>query len=177
VIASLHERRATAKEKDEGLLTSVPGFRRDLSIETVDALEELIFAALGVTSRTLADTPSAARLTLTQWRLLALLERVKSPVRLGELAAAAAMSVPSASRLVARLATRGLVQSLADPSDARALRIGLTAEGRRVTADVISDRRALVARSVERTDLPSGHALELSRVAACLISESRSSLE
>lgn len=112
---------------------------------TIDAIEHMIFAGIGVTSRTLAETPAASDITLTQWRLLALLEEKDGGVRLGELAQAAAMSLPSASRLVTRLATRGLLVAVPDRDDGRALRIELTSHGRNVTAGVIAHRRALVA--------------------------------
>lgn len=58
---------------------------------------------------------------------------------LGELAAALNLEKSSASRLVDGLVGGGWVRRAADPQDARARRISLTAKGRRVAAAVEAD--------------------------------------
>jgi DNA-binding MarR family transcriptional regulator len=146
-------------------------------VDSVDAIEELTFAALGVTSRSLDEGARSTRLTLTQWRLIALLERAGRDVRLGALADAAGISMPSASRLVARLSARGLVDTRRDPGDARAVHITLSATGRSTAAAVIRRRRALVAEALATTTLSARFAHEVLAAAALLISASRSSIE
>jgi DNA-binding MarR family transcriptional regulator len=59
------------------------------------------------------------------------------------------MSLPSASRMVSRLAARGLLRSAPDTDDRRALQITLTPAGERVVADVVGRRQRLVADALE----------------------------
>jgi DNA-binding MarR family transcriptional regulator len=137
----------------------------------VAAVESLMFASIGVTSRTIAATPIAADLTLSQWRLLALVCRADAPMRLGALAADAGMSMPSASRMLARLITRDLVRSITEPDDRRAVRIEPTARGRHVVDEVIERRGRLIARAVDRTKPPAGFTEQLDRLVAALVEE------
>jgi len=79
---------------------------------------------------------------MTATQRLALFELVEEgPMRLNDLAALMGTSAPTASRAVDALAEAGFVERLTDPSDRRAIRIELTAEGR-ARAD---RRRAQVA--------------------------------
>jgi DNA-binding MarR family transcriptional regulator len=54
------------------------------------------------------------------------------PLSLSALAAAEQVSLPSASRLVRELERAGLVRASADADDARALRLAVTARGRKL---------------------------------------------
>jgi DNA-binding MarR family transcriptional regulator len=143
------------------------------SKDGIDPFERMIYAALGLTSRALAETAEAGRLTLTQWRILALLDEQREPVTLSELATSAAVSLPSASRLVNRLAQRGLVEVSPHKDDARALRIALSAKGRRVATVVIARRRELVAQALGATPLPDSFTRTLRDVADRLVSGPR----
>lgn len=76
-----------------------------------------------------------ASLTPTQAQALAALAaRGPHGLRLGELARLLAVTPPTASDAVSALAAKGLVRKAADPDDPRAVRIRLTARGRRAAA-------------------------------------------
>lgn len=120
--------------------------------DLVRALDRLAYAAVGATARALVATP-AADLTLTQWRVLALLHQVDEPLRLGDVAAALGTSMPSASRLIDRLQRRRLVDSVADALDRRARCISLTPPGAAVVGLVLENRRSLIAAVVAAFDV------------------------
>jgi DNA-binding MarR family transcriptional regulator len=137
----------------------------------VAAVESMVSASIGLTARTLATTPGAAELTLSQWRLLALASRTEAGMRLGALASAAGMSPPSASRMLARLAARGLVASVRDSGDRRAVGIAPTEDGRRVVADSPAEGARLSAGAVSRARPDSTFAPQLERLVHALIQE------
>jgi DNA-binding MarR family transcriptional regulator len=64
-----------------------------------------------------------------EYGVLYALSSAPEGLRITELGADVLLTQPGMSRLVARLETRGLVQRVADPDDARAFRIRLTAAG------------------------------------------------
>lgn len=70
--------------------------------------------------------------SLWEWRTVALLGGADAPLSLNELARAAGIDKSQMSRVVSGLAARGLVARGADARDARALRLALTAAGRRL---------------------------------------------
>jgi DNA-binding MarR family transcriptional regulator len=139
--------------------------------ELVPAVEALISASIGVTARTLASTPLATDLTLSQWRMLAVVKRSGGAIRLGALADAAAMSPPSTSRMLARLAARDLVRSVREPGDRRAVRIEPTDRGAAVVGAVLAERERLVVCALARADPPPGLAGELERLVNALTEE------
>ena len=53
----------------------------------------------------------------------------RGPSRIGELGESVLLSQPGLSRLVDRLAQRGLVERFADPADGRSVQVGLTPQG------------------------------------------------
>jgi DNA-binding MarR family transcriptional regulator len=57
------------------------------------------------------------------------LSKCPGPQRISELNRHVLLSQPALSRLVDRLAERGLVERLADPADGRGVRLALTAAG------------------------------------------------
>lgn len=128
----------------------------------VDALEELAFALVALTSTALIEGAPGADLTFPQWRVLVVLGEGggRRFLRLGVLADAIASSRPSTSRLVRRLERRGLLETRPDPEDGRGLLVGLSAHGRAVRASVVGRRRDLIATRLlhadARTDLVAG---------------------
>ncbi len=122
--------------------------------EILDSLELLLFGAIGMTTIALAEA-SASDLTLSQWRALVVIGRVDA-IRVGDTAARIGMSLPSTSRLLARLEKRGYLHSERDESDRRATLVRLTAAGSGVRAAVIARRRELMtaAVSAHATRLP-----------------------
>jgi DNA-binding MarR family transcriptional regulator len=108
------------------------------------AVERLLAAGIGMTAWAIGRSPRAATLTIGQWRVLVLAARIQG-LRVGELAARLGMSQPSASRLVRRLETRGLVHATRSPDDRRATVVTLTDTGQVLVQDVVDRRRARVA--------------------------------
>jgi DNA-binding MarR family transcriptional regulator len=78
-----------------------------------------------------------------QARLLATVE-VQGEARIGDLAAVDHCSQPTMTTQVRRLEDAGLVSRTVDPGDARAVRIRITAEGRRTLNAVRADRAAAI---------------------------------
>ena len=131
---------------------SIPGERGTDRAQVDRALlaleiERVLTAGIGLTAIAIAETEDAADLTLAQWRALVVTVR-HDGVRVGELAAHLGMSVPSASRLVRRIETRGLVIARRAENDRRATNVWLTADGRRLVEAVVGRRRALIGRAL-----------------------------
>jgi DNA-binding MarR family transcriptional regulator len=104
----------------------------------VAPLEELAAALVGLTARSVAESP-AADLTLAQWRGLVVVAGADG-LRVGEIASRLGMSMPSASRLLRRLQARGLLTIVVDPADRRAALVRATRTGLDVRDDVIRRR-------------------------------------
>jgi DNA-binding MarR family transcriptional regulator len=68
-------------------------------------------------------------LTMKEYDVLYTLSKCPDPIRLGELNRHVLLSQPALSRMVDRLAERGLVSRAADPRDGRGVRLALTAAG------------------------------------------------
>lgn len=92
-----------------------------------DAAARLRVAIVRV-SRHLRQT-TAGDLTLSQWSALGTVE-TRGPIRIGDLAEREGVSAATATRLVALLEERRLVQREADEVDRRSWRVSLTPSGR-----------------------------------------------
>ena len=113
-----------------------------LPADIIDSLEYLMFGAIGMTSIALAGA-AAGGLTLSQWRALVVIGRADH-MRVGAVATAVGMSLPSTSRLIRRLERYGFVSSVRDEGDRRATLIALTPAGHRLRDEVVMRRRALM---------------------------------
>jgi DNA-binding MarR family transcriptional regulator len=123
--------------------------------DLVFEIERLLSAGIGITAIALDQTPDAEELTLAQWRAL-VVAAGNEGVRIGELATRLGLSVPSASRLVRRVESRGLVSAARAEDDRRATNVTLTAAGRRTVDAVVGRRRRLIRLALESgTDVPS----------------------
>lgn len=80
--------------------------------------------------------------SLWEWRTVALLG-VSAPLSLNDLAQSAGVDKAQMSRVVSGLTARGLVSRNADSRDARAVRLALTAKGRKLYKGLI---RSAIAR-------------------------------
>jgi DNA-binding MarR family transcriptional regulator len=67
---------------------------------------------------------------MREYDVLYMLSKCPGPIRLSELNRHVLLSQPALSRLVDRLAERGLVERCSDPADGRGVRLALTAAGR-----------------------------------------------
>lgn len=90
-------------------------------------------------------------LTLTQWSALVTVE-THEPVRIGDLAEREGVSAATATRVVALLEERGLVQRSADAADRRSWRVSLTDAGRRELAGMRKVRTARLAQRIASLD-------------------------
>jgi DNA-binding MarR family transcriptional regulator len=117
------------------------------------ALEALSFGLVAVTARAIEDVTTHGQLSFQQWRVLVVLA---SPARLRvtELARRIGASEPSTSRMADRLERRGLIETIADPLDRRAINLRLTPAGSTLRDEVVERRRALIAESIAGLSVP-----------------------
>lgn len=80
--------------------------------------------------------------------MMMVLGSAAEPLRIHEIADRISASMPSASRLVARMERRGLVSGYRDPIDGRGRWIALTVDGEALRRRVVSRRRALIEDSL-----------------------------
>lgn len=74
------------------------------------------------------------------------------PLRVGAIASNAGIRVPSATEQVIKLGSLGLVERIADESDARVVLVGLTAAGRNALAAANARRNAMMATALRTLD-------------------------
>ncbi len=103
-----------------------------------------LLKAHGLALRVLRRRPPAD-LTLPQFDVLAQLARRPDGMRSSELTRELLVTAGNVTGLVARLGRLGLVERLAVPGDRRAVRIRLTARGRRMMAKALPRHRREVA--------------------------------
>jgi len=87
-------------------------------------------------------------LSMREYDVLYTLSKCPEPVRIGELNRHVLLSQPALSRLVDRLAERGLVERKPDPADGRAIRLALTDAGRGLQRQVGLRHGSSVARAM-----------------------------
>jgi DNA-binding MarR family transcriptional regulator len=107
-----------------------------------DAWEALL-SAHAVLMKQFAAEDIWQDVSMREYDVLYTLSKCPGPQRLSDLNRHVLLSQPALSRLVDRLAERGLVERLADPADGRGVRLALTAAGR--------DRQRQVGRRHART--------------------------
>jgi DNA-binding MarR family transcriptional regulator len=112
-----------------------------------DAWEQLL-AAYGTLMREYAAEDSWSEVSMREYDVLYTLSKCPKPVRLSELNRHVLLSQPALSRLVDRLAERGLVDRCTDPADGRGVRLSLTAAGRTVQRQVGASHARTVARAM-----------------------------
>ena len=122
--------------------------------ELFEAIELLVFGAIGLTSFALTQS-SLADLTLHQWRALVVIGRAGT-IRVGEVAMQISTALSATSRLLSRLERRGYVTSARDENDRRATNVRLTPLGEQVRVAVIQRRRQLMQDALrnDQTQLP-----------------------
>lgn len=87
-------------------------------------------------------------LSMREYDVLYTLSKCPGPIRLTELNRHVLLSQPALSRMVDRLAKRGLVGRTADPRDGRGVGLALTTEGRAVQRRIGRRHGRSVARAV-----------------------------
>jgi DNA-binding MarR family transcriptional regulator len=129
-------------------------------VSPVDAWESLFRAQVAVMRQIAAEFPSHV-LSLNEYDVLFTLSRSENrTLRIRELNENVLLTQPSISRLVDRLAGRGLVSKLTDPNDGRGTLVSLTDAGfalfrdaARVHARSIAGRMSAALSPEELTEL------------------------
>lgn len=100
-----------------------------------DAWEALLSAHAALMKR-FAAQDIWTDLSMREYDVVYTLSKCPEPQRINELNRHVLLSQPALSRLVDRLAERGLIERRADPADRRGVRLALTEAGRAVQRDI-----------------------------------------
>ena len=106
------------------------------------ALEAVALGSVAVTTRALIST--ALELTFAQWRILMIVGQDASGATMSEIAARIGAEISPVSRMVGRLARRGLVTTSKDDRDRRVTRVAATERGTAIRETVLARRRELL---------------------------------
>jgi DNA-binding MarR family transcriptional regulator len=109
---------------------------------------EAMLAAYGTLMREFGAEDIWSEVSMREYDVLYTLSKCPAPVRLSELNRHVLLSQPALSRLVDRLAERGLVDRGTDPADGRGVRLSLTPAGRAIQHEVGSSHARTVARAM-----------------------------
>ena len=118
-----------------------------------DAWEALL-SAHGTLMKQFAAQDIWQDLSMREYDVLYTLSKCPAPQRMSELNRHVLLSQPALSRLVDRLADRGLVQRQTDPADGRGVLLALTDAGRALQRQVGSRHARGVARAMTRELTP-----------------------
>lgn len=122
------------------------------------AVEE---SSLALVEMTVAALSASSQLSVLQLRVLLVVDR-HGPLNLSALASSLELSVPSASRLIDRLVTAGLVRRGVAAHSRREVQLVVTPKGRRALGELRARRQRAIAAVLdgmsaqERADLVSG---------------------
>jgi DNA-binding MarR family transcriptional regulator len=112
-----------------------------------DAWEALL-SAHAVLMKQFAAEDIWQDVSMREYDVLYTLSKCREPVRIGELNRHVLLSQPALSRLVDRLAERGIVERQSDPADGRGVRLSLTDAGRMLQREVGRKHARSVARAM-----------------------------
>jgi DNA-binding MarR family transcriptional regulator len=112
-----------------------------------DAWEALL-SAHAVLMKQFAAEDIWGEVSMREYDVLYTLSKCPEPLRISELNRHVLLSQPALSRLVDRLAERGLVARQADPADGRGVRLALTGAGRELQRQVGRWHARSVARAL-----------------------------
>ena len=112
-----------------------------------DAWEALL-SAHAVLMKKFAGEDIWRDVSMREYDVLYTLSKCPEPQRISDLNRHVLLSQPALSRLLDRLAERGLVERLADPADGRGVRLALTPAGRDLQRQVGGRHARSVARAL-----------------------------
>ncbi len=128
--------------------------------DSLDAITDSLLTAsrllVAISARSIALVDE--NITIPQIRTLVILSN-RGPVNLATLAGLLDVQPSAAGRMVDRLVSAGLIDRLPHPTSRRELLAALTARGRDVVRQVTEQRRAEIARIVEKMPPPERHGL------------------
>ncbi len=122
-----------------------------------------------ITTRALAEVhPEVRALTISQYRVLALVANSPEGVRIVELARRSSSRPQTATKIVQRLEAKGLVwyERGAQADDRRAVVVRLTDAGSRTWAEISTRRRELLEAALQGVELPAETDAVLEAIAA-----------
>jgi DNA-binding MarR family transcriptional regulator len=105
--------------------------------------------------------------SMREYDVLYTLSKCREPLRMSELNRHVLLSQPALSRMVDRLAERGMVERRSDPADGRGVRLALTGTGRAVQRQVGRMHARSVARAMSAA-LDSGEMRQLEAICRTL---------
>ena len=135
---------------------------------SAELLERIIVAGVAITTRALSEARPALDLTFPQWRAMLVVGEQPEGARVSEVASRVGVTLPATSRLLRRLAARGLVETTADEHDRRATRARLTPAGNHARDAILAYRRERIAETVRVATLSPPTRTELTRLADAL---------
>src|ERR1700689_4617664 len=91
---------------------------------------EALLTAHAVLMKQFAAEDIWADVSMREYDVLYTLSKCREPIRMSELNRHVLLSQPALSRMVDRLAERGLIARQPDPADGRGVRLALTGDGR-----------------------------------------------
>jgi DNA-binding MarR family transcriptional regulator len=118
---------------------------------TANAAWEALLAAHATLSKQFAAEDIWAELSMREYDVLYTLSKCPVPIGVTELNRHVLLSQPALSRMVDRLAARGLIERHPDPADGRGRRLSLTDAGRGVQRQVGRRHARGVARALTAT--------------------------
>jgi DNA-binding MarR family transcriptional regulator len=134
-----------------------------------DAWEALLYAHSALIKQFAAEDVWGD-LSMREYDVLYTLSKCPQPVRLSELNRHVLLSQPALSRMVERLAERGLVERQPDPADGRGVRLSLTGAGHALQRRVGRSHARSVARAMT-AGLTPGELKELEAICLKLASQ------
>lgn len=112
-----------------------------------------------------------AEVSMREYDVLYTLAKCPEPIRMSELHRHVLLSQPALSRLVDRLASRGMIERRPDPADGRGIRLSLTGAGRAIQRQVGRKHARSVARAMS-AGLSRGEMAQLEAICVKLASQS-----
>ncbi|HZU47216.1 MAG TPA: MarR family transcriptional regulator [Mycobacterium sp.] len=128
--------------------------------ESLDAITDALLTAsrllVAISAHSIAQVDET--ITIPQFRTLVILSN-RGPINLATLAGLLGVKPSAAGRMVDRLVSAGLIDRQPHPNSRRELLAALTPRGRKVVRQVTSQRRAEIARIVEKMSPSERHGL------------------
>src|ERR1700722_8641600 len=128
---------------------------------------EALLTAHAVLMKQFAAEDIWTDVSMREYDVLYALSKCPEPLRLGELNRRVLLSQPALSRMVDRLAERGLIERRADPADGRGVRLSLTSPARPLRPGAARRHARSVARAMT-AGLDPGELRELEAICARL---------